>query len=76
MATPHRVVVYLNPRVYRTLRRKARSTKLNLSQVVDETLSDALSEDAADEQVFRERAKEPDVPYEVIRRRLKRDGVL
>ncbi|MGH9792389.1 MAG: hypothetical protein ACRD5W_14360 [Candidatus Acidiferrales bacterium] len=51
-------------------------TQQNLSQVMDEALRVALDEDAADEQAIRERFKEPSIPFEEVRRRLKRDGLL
>ncbi|MGH9794953.1 MAG: CopG family transcriptional regulator [Candidatus Acidiferrales bacterium] len=76
MASNHRVTIVLKPKVYRALKRKARTTRQNLSQIMDEALQLALAEDAADEQAIRERAKEPSVPFEEVRRRLKRDGLL
>lgn len=76
MANAYRITVHLDRRVYRALKRKARRTKQNLSTLVDDALRVAMKEDAADARAFRERAKEPNVPYEVVRRRLKRDGLL
>lgn len=76
MADNHRVTVVLRPKVYRALKRKARVTRQNLSQIMDEALQLALAEDAADEQAFRNRVKEPSIPLEEMRRRLKRDGLL
>lgn len=76
MASNHRVTVVLKPKVYRALKRKARVTQQNLSQIMDEALRLALAEDAADEQAIRNRANEPSIPLEEVLGELKRDRLL
>lgn len=69
----HRLSV--DSRIYRAIRRHVRSPK-DLREWVDNAMQEALQEDREDEKAFRERTKQASIPYEVVRRRLKRDGLL
>jgi hypothetical protein len=45
-----------------------------MSEIINEALKEALSEDAEDLAVFDERAGEPLISYEQMVKRLKKDG--
>jgi hypothetical protein len=71
-----RVTVYLEPNLHRALRLKAAETETTLSELVNQAVGRALSEDADDLQTFRERAKERTLPFERVLKDLRRRGKL
>jgi len=72
MASSRRVNVSFSPRVYRALKAKSARTGRGLSELVNEAVQNALSEDAIDEELIRSRAKEPSRSYSKVSRDLKR----
>ena len=75
MAQSNRVRVSLDRKIYRRLRKYVGAPK-DLREWVDQTVKEALSEDIEDSKILKARSKERAIPYEVVRRRLKRDGLL
>ncbi|MCF8090931.1 MAG: CopG family transcriptional regulator [Desulfotignum sp.] len=71
-----RSTIYLDPALHQALRLKALETSRSMSEIINEALKEALSEDAEDLAVFDERAGEPLISYEQMVKRLKKDGRL
>jgi hypothetical protein len=75
MATAaRRATVYLDPDLHKALRLKAVETSRSVSELVNDAVREALSEDADDIAAFQERAGEPLISYNEMINRLKRDG--
>ncbi|CDH47292.1 MAG: CopG family transcriptional regulator [Candidatus Competibacteraceae bacterium] len=71
-----RSTVYLEPALHQALRLKAASTRRSMSEIVNEAIRVALSEDEEDLAAFAARAAEPTLSYEEFLTRLKADGAL
>jgi hypothetical protein len=71
-----RATVYLDPELHKALRLKAVETSRSVSELVNNAIRQALSEDAEDLAAFEERAAEPLISYDEMVKRLKRDGRL
>jgi len=69
-----RTTVYLEPDLHRALRLKAIDASRSVSDLVNDAVRLALSEDAEDLAAFQERVAEPLVTYDEMVRRLKKDG--
>ena len=69
-----RVTIYFNPDLHKALRLKSVETSMSVSELVNEAVREALSEDAEDLLAFEERADETLVSYEEMVKRLKKDG--
>jgi len=69
-----RSTIYLDPTLHQALRLKALETSRSMSEIINEALKEALSEDAEDLAVFDERAGEPLISYEQMVKKLKKDG--
>ena len=69
-----RATVYFDPNLHKALRLKAVETSRSVSDLVNEAVREALSEDAEDLLAFEERADEALVSYEEMVKRLKKDG--
>ena len=69
-----RATVYLDPELHKALRLKAVETSRSVSELVNNAVREALSEDAEDIAAFEERAREPLISYDEMVKRLKRDG--
>jgi hypothetical protein len=69
-----RATIYFDPNLHKALRLKAVETSRSVSDLVNEAVRDALSEDAEDLLAFEERADENLISYEEMVKRLKRDG--
>jgi hypothetical protein len=75
MATAaRRATVYLDPELHRALRLKAVETSRSVSELINDAIREALSEDAEDIGAFEERAGEPLISYDEMVKRLKKDG--
>ena len=73
-ATAKRATVYLDAELHRALRLKAAVGDRSISDIVNQAVKSALSEDAEDLAAFRMRAKEKDRDFEQVVRELKRRG--
>jgi plasmid stability protein len=71
-----RSTVYFEPDLHQALRIKAASTHRSLSEVVNEAVRLALSEDQEDLQAFEDRAGEATMSYEELLKDLKKHGKL
>ena len=69
-----RATVYFDPNLHKALRLKAVETSRSVSDLVNEAVREALSEDAVDLLSFEERADEKLISYEEMVKRLKKDG--
>ena len=69
-----RATVYFDPNLHKALRLKAVETSRSVSDLVNEAVREALSEDAEDLLAFEERADETLISYEEMVKRLKKDG--
>ena len=71
-----RTTIYLDPDLHRALRIKALETERSVSELINEAVRQALTEDEEDLQAFERRAAEPLVSYEAVLRDLKKHGKL
>ncbi len=69
-----RATIYLDPDLHKALKLKAVETSRSVSELVNDAVREALSEDAEDLQAFEERSSEPLISYDEMVKRLKRDG--
>ena len=69
-----RATIYLDPELHKALRLKAVETSRSVSELVNRAVKEALAEDAEDIAAFEERVGEPLISYDVMVKRLKRDG--
>jgi len=69
-----RATIYFDPNLHKALRLKAVETSRSVSDLVNEAVREALSEDAEDLLAFEERADESLISYEEMVKRLKKDG--
>jgi hypothetical protein len=75
MTTPYkRTTVYLDPELHKALRLKSISLSKSVSELINESVRVAMAEDAEDLIAFEERKNEPDISFEEMVKRLKRDG--
>lgn len=71
-----RATVYFDPALHNALRHKALETSRSLSDLVNDAVRLAMSEDAEDLAAFAERVNEPLVSYEALLQELKANGRL
>jgi len=69
-----RATVYFDPHIHRALKIKSVETSKTISELVNEAVRGALSEDAEDIAAFEERIKEPLISFSEMLKRLKKDG--
>ncbi|MDA3938649.1 MAG: CopG family transcriptional regulator [Spirochaetia bacterium] len=69
-----RSTIYLEPDLHQALRMKALETSSSMSEIINEAVREALSEDAEDLAFFEERISEPTISYEQMVKKLKKDG--
>jgi plasmid stability protein len=71
-----RSTVYLDPALHQALRLKAAATRRSMSEIINQAVRAALSEDEEDLTAFADRAAEPTLSYEAFLAQLKADGIL
>lgn len=69
-----RATIYIEPELHRAVRLKSAHTNRTISDIVNESLRAALSEDQEDLDAFEKRALEPVISYEALLAKLKADG--
>jgi len=74
MSLPKRATIYFDAEIHRALRLKAAATDRSVSDMVNDAVKIALSEDAEDIAAFDERRREKSVDFETVVRSLKRRG--
>jgi len=73
-ALTKRSTVYLDPTLHKALRLKAFETSCSMSELINEAIKESIAEDAEDLAAFDERADEPLISYDVLVKRLRKDG--
>jgi hypothetical protein len=68
--------VYFAPAVHRALRLKAAETEQSVSDLVNEAVLGALSEDAEDLEAFEARASEPSLSFSDVLKGMRQSGEL
>jgi hypothetical protein len=77
MATPtQRTTIYFDPDLHKALKLKALETSRSITDLVNQSVRDALSEDIEDINVFEERKNEALISYEQMLRKLKKNGTI
>lgn len=71
-----RSTIYFEPRIHEALRLKAAHSNRSISEIVNEAVRSALSEDQEDLAAFEDRVSEPEISYETLLDQLKSDGKL
>jgi hypothetical protein len=69
-----RATIYFDPVLHKALRLKAAETSRSITELVNQAVREALSEDAEDLAAFEDRRSEPLVSYDEMVKRLKKDG--
>ena len=69
-----RATIYFDPDLHKALRLKSAETSRSITQIVNQAVREALSEDAEDLAAFDERQHEPLISYDKMVKRLKADG--
>ena len=76
MREAKRATVYFDPIVHKALRLKAVATERTVSDLVNDAVRLALSEDAEDLAAFEERAQEPEEDFQTFVKSLRARGRL
>jgi hypothetical protein len=77
MATQmQRTTIYFDPDLHKALKLKALETSRSITDLVNQSVRDALSEDIEDINVFEERKNEALISYEQMLRKLKKNGTI
>lgn len=71
-----RTTVYLDPILHKALRIKAIDSDKSVSEIINDTIRQALAEDAEDLAAFEERKDEIPIPFDEFVRKLKEDGLI
>jgi len=69
-----RATVYFDPDLHKALRMRAASTERSISDLVNDAVRQALSEDQEDLAAFDERIAEPTITYQAVLDDLKAHG--
>jgi len=69
-----RSTIYFEPELHKALRIKAANTERSISDLVNDSVRQALREDQQDLAAFEERAAEPTITYEALLEELKAHG--
>lgn len=71
-----RATVYFEDELHKALKLKAAEASSSVSDLVNQAIRDALTEDLDDLQAFRDRENEPTMNFETFLNSLKSDGRL
>ena len=69
-----RSTVYFDPEIHQTLRLKAASSNLSISELIDEAVRLSMNEDQEDLAFFVQRENEKEISYEDLLNDLKKHG--
>jgi hypothetical protein len=75
-AQTKRTTIYFDQNLHRALRLKAAETSRSITELVNEAVREALSEDAEDLAAFDQRKQEPLISYDEMVIKLKADGLI
>lgn len=73
-AQTKRSTIYFDPDLHKALKLKSVETSRSITELVNEAVREALSEDAEDIMAFANRKDEPLMSYEQMIKRLKKNG--
>lgn len=77
MATQRkRATIYFDPELHKALKLKALETSRSITDLVNQSVREALSEDAEDINAFEERKDESLVSYAQMLKKLKKNGTI
>jgi hypothetical protein len=71
-----KATLYLDTKIYKAVKVKAACTDRGISELVNESLTLYLKEDALDIEAYEKRQKEPARSLEAVLKDLRRDGLL
>lgn len=71
-----RATVYFEDDLHKALKMKAAEASSSVSELVNQAIREALSEDLDDLQAFRDRESEPTMDFETFLKRMRSDGRL
>jgi hypothetical protein len=74
--TAKRATIYFDPELHKALKLKAVETSRSITDLVNEAVRGALSEDAEDIIAFEEHKDEPLISYDQMVKRLKKNGAI
>ena len=74
--TTKRATIYFDPDLHKALKLKAAETSRSVTDLVNDAVRVALSEDADDLMAFEERRDEPLISYDQMVKRLRKDGAI
>jgi hypothetical protein len=69
-----RATIYFEPDLHKALKLKALETSRSITDLVNQAVKEALSEDAEDILSFEERKNEPLISYDQMVKKLRKDG--
>ncbi len=69
-----RATIYFEPALHQAVRLKSAHTNRSISDIVNDSLREALREDEEDLKAFEDRKSEPVISYESLLKKLKADG--
>lgn len=69
-----RATIYFDPELHKALKLKSVETSRSITDLVNEAVREALSEDAEDIIAFEKRKDEPLISYDQMLKRLKKNG--
>lgn len=69
-----RATIYFDPELHKALKLKALETSRSITDLVNQAVKEALSEDAEDILAFEERKNEPLISYDQMVKKLRKDG--
>ena len=69
-----RATIYFDPELHKALKLKSVETSRTITDLVNEAVREALSEDAEDIIAFEKRKGEPLITYDQMIKRLKKNG--
>jgi hypothetical protein len=71
-----RATIYFDPELHKALKLKALETSRSITDLVNQSVREALSEDAEDISAFEERKDESLISYEQMLKKLKKNGTI
>ncbi len=71
-----RATIYFDPELHKALKLKALETSRSITDLVNQSVREALSEDAEDMNAFEERKDEALVSYDKMLKKLQKNGTI
>lgn len=71
-----RATIYFDPELHKALKLKALDTSRSITDLVNQSVREALSEDAEDIEAFEERKDDSLISYDQMLKKLKKNGTI